>query len=73
MLVTDQGKLIRTPVETIRTTGRSAQGVTVFKVDADEQVVSVAWLVQEDEDEDEREESQAASGTNTVEDETQAE
>ena len=52
MLVTDQGKLIRTPVETIRTTGRSAQGVTIFKVNDDENVVSVAWLVQEDEDDD---------------------
>ncbi len=53
MLVTNKGKLIRTPVENIRTTGRSAQGVTVFKVDNDEHVVSVAWLVQDDEDEDE--------------------
>ncbi len=51
MLVTDKGKLIRTPVENIRTTGRSAQGVTVFKVDADENVVSVAWLIQDDEEE----------------------
>ncbi|MFK7839514.1 MAG: DNA gyrase C-terminal beta-propeller domain-containing protein, partial [Bdellovibrionales bacterium] len=52
MLVTDQGKLIRTPVENIRTTGRSAQGVTIFKVNNDENVVSVAWLVQEDDEED---------------------
>ncbi len=52
MLVTDQGKLIRTPVENIRTTGRSAQGVTIFKVGTDENVVSVAWLIQEDDDED---------------------
>lgn len=53
MLVTNKGKLIRTPVENIRTTGRSAQGVTVFKVDSDEHVVSVAWLVQDEDDEDE--------------------
>lgn len=58
MLVTDQGKLIRTPVENIRTTGRSAQGVTIFKVNDDENVVSVAWLVQEDDDEDEIAEAQ---------------
>ena len=51
MLVTDGGQLIRTPVENVRTTGRSAQGVTIFKVGKDESVVSVAWLVQ-DEDED---------------------
>ncbi len=48
MLVTDQGKLIRTPVENVRVTGRAAQGVTVFKVSEGEQVVSVAWLVQEE-------------------------
>lgn len=53
MLVTDGGQLIRTPVENVRTTGRSAQGVTIFKVGTDENVVSVAWLVQED-DEDEQ-------------------
>ncbi|MCB1783402.1 MAG: DNA gyrase subunit A, partial [Alphaproteobacteria bacterium] len=50
MLVTDGGQLIRTPVENIRMTGRSAQGVTVFKVGEDESVVSVAWLIQDDED-----------------------
>lgn len=51
MLVTDGGQLIRTPVENIRVTGRSAQGVTIFKVGEDEEVVSVAWLIQDDEDE----------------------
>ncbi len=53
MLVTDQGKLIRTPVETVRVTGRSAQGVTIFKVGKEENVVSVAWLIQEEEDNEE--------------------
>ena len=51
MLVTDQGKMIRTPIHDVRYTGRSAQGVTIFKVDKNEKVVSVAWLVQEEEDE----------------------
>jgi DNA gyrase subunit A len=51
MLVTDKGQLIRTPVDTVRTTGRSAQGVTIFKVGKDENVVSVAWLIQEEEEE----------------------
>ena len=50
MLVSDQGQLIRTPVENIRVTGRSAQGVTVFKVADDENVVSVAWLIQDEEE-----------------------
>ncbi len=52
MLVTDKGQLIRTPVENVRITGRAAQGVTIFKVGADENVVSVAWLVQDDNEED---------------------
>jgi DNA gyrase subunit A len=52
MLVSDKGQLIRTPVENVRVTGRSAQGVTIFKVGEDEEVVSVAWLVKEDDDED---------------------
>lgn len=50
MLVTDAGQLIRTPVSTIRTTGRSAQGVTIFRVEPNEKVVSVAWLIQDDDD-----------------------
>ncbi len=52
MLVSDKGQLIRTPVETVRVTGRSAQGVTIFKVAPDEEVVSVAWLIQEDDEEE---------------------
>ncbi|MCB1556001.1 MAG: DNA gyrase subunit A, partial [Alphaproteobacteria bacterium] len=53
MLVSDQGQTIRTPVADVRFTGRSAQGVTIFKVASGEKVVSVAWLVQEDDEEDE--------------------
>jgi DNA gyrase subunit A len=52
MLVSDRGQLIRTPVKQVRFTGRSAQGVTLFRVAEDETVMSVAWLVQ-DEDENE--------------------
>ena len=39
------------PVKDVRTVGRATQGVTLFKVAKGEQVVSVAWLV-EDDDED---------------------
>jgi len=53
MLVTDAGKLIRTPVRHVRFTGRSAQGVTLFKVAEDEKIVSVAWLIEEEEAEEE--------------------
>jgi DNA gyrase subunit A len=51
MLVSDRGQLIRTLVKNVRITGRVAQGVTVFKVAKGENVVSVAWLIEEDEDE----------------------
>ncbi len=64
MLVTDGGQLIRTPVETVRTTGRAAQGVTIFKVAEGENVVSVAWLIQDDEDE---ESAELEEGTEIVE------
>lgn len=47
MLVTNAGQMIRLPVEGIRFTGRSAQGVTLFRVAEGEQIVSVAWLKQE--------------------------
>lgn len=50
MLVTDGGQMIRMPVSGIRFTGRSAQGVTLFRVGEGEQVVSVAWLKQDAED-----------------------
>jgi DNA gyrase subunit A len=44
MLVTDGGQLIRTPVNDIRIAGRKTQGVTVFKVQETERVVSVTRL-----------------------------
>jgi DNA gyrase subunit A len=47
MLVTNGGKLIRCPIEGISITGRSAQGVTIFRTDQDERVVS-AELVNDD-------------------------
>jgi DNA gyrase subunit A len=50
MLVSDGGQLIRMSVRDIRFTGRSAQGVTLFKVAGDEKVVSVAWLIDEEDD-----------------------
>ncbi len=61
MLVTDKGKLIRTPVRDVRFTGRSAQGVTLFKVADDEKIVSVAWLIEEDEGDEELPETPPAA------------
>ncbi len=47
MLVTDAGKLIRTPVSGIRIAGRSTQGVIVLNTADDERVVSVERLSEE--------------------------
>ena len=51
MLVTDQGKMIRTTVGDIRIMGRSTQGVTIFRIAEGEHVVSVAKIDESDEDE----------------------
>jgi DNA gyrase subunit A len=51
MLVTDQGKVIRTTVGDIRIMGRNTQGVTIFRVAEDEHVVSVAKIEESDEEE----------------------
>jgi DNA gyrase subunit A len=51
MLVTDQGKMIRTTVGDIRVMGRNTQGVTIFRVAENEHVVSVAKIEESDEEE----------------------
>jgi DNA gyrase subunit A len=50
MLVTDAGKLIRTPVSGIRIAGRSTQGVIVLNTHEDERVVSVERLSEDEGD-----------------------
>ena len=45
MLITDKGKLIRIAVSDIRIIGRSTQGVTLFKTEKHEKVVSVAKII----------------------------
>jgi DNA gyrase subunit A len=44
LLVTDQGQLIRVPVEQVRIAGRNTQGVTIFRTADEEHVVSVERL-----------------------------
>ncbi len=53
MMVTDQGRLIRVPVHDVRIAGRSTQGVTLFKVGEDEQIVSVDRISETEDDEGE--------------------
>ncbi|HVL79165.1 MAG TPA: DNA gyrase subunit A [Sphingomicrobium sp.] len=52
MLITDQGKMIRTTVGDIRIMGRNTQGVTIFRVADNEHVVSVAKIDESDEEVD---------------------
>ena len=48
MLASDGGTVIRMPVGDIRIAGRATQGVTLFRLDAGEKVVSVAHIDEED-------------------------
>jgi DNA gyrase subunit A len=60
MLVTDGGQVIRCPVDDVRIASRRTQGVNLFDVEGDAEVVSVARLRDvggEDEDEDDEEEA----------------
>jgi len=52
MLVTSAGQSIRVPVEGISFRSRSAGGVKVFDTAKGEEVVSVAWIAEQDETED---------------------
>ncbi len=56
MLVTDGGKLIRTPVDDVRIAGRNTQGVRIFRTEEDEKVVSVERIPEETQGEGEDEE-----------------
>ncbi|MBX9795655.1 DNA gyrase subunit A [Sphingomonas sp.] len=49
MLVTDQAKMIRMPLASLRVIGRGSAGVRLFDVDADEHVVSAARIEEQDE------------------------
>jgi len=52
MLATSTGQSIRVPVEGISFRSRSAGGVRVFNTSKGEEVVSVAWIAEQDEDGD---------------------
>ena len=52
MLITNQGIMIRQPVENIRTIGRNTQGVRLAKLDEGNFIASAARVIR-DEDEDE--------------------
>jgi DNA gyrase subunit A len=52
MLVTDQAKMIRTPLASLRIISRNSAGVRIFNVADDEHVVSAARIDEEPEPED---------------------
>jgi DNA gyrase subunit A len=52
MLVTDGGKVIRTPVRGISVIGRNTQGVRLIDLAEGEKVVGVARLAEKEEDEE---------------------
>jgi DNA gyrase subunit A len=53
LLVSDQGQLIRVPVNQVRLAGRNTQGVIIFRKHEDEHVVSVERLPDQGEDDGE--------------------
>ncbi len=59
MLVTDQAKLIRMGLDTLRVIGRGSAGVRLFTVSDNEHVVSAARIDEEENPEDEAEEAVA--------------
>ena len=58
MLATSTGQSIRVPVEGISFRSRSAGGVKVFNTSAGEEVVSVAWIADQEDEEADGEEQQ---------------
>jgi len=71
MLVTDQAKLIRISLDSLRVIGRNSAGVKLFDVAEQEHVVSAVRLDEEEEPENEAEEliveEMAARGSATTE------
>jgi DNA gyrase subunit A len=57
MLVTDQAKLIRLPLESLRVIGRGSAGVRLFNVSDDEHVVSAVRLAEEGDSSEDGEET----------------
>ena len=50
MMVTNKGRIIRSPVNDIRIASRNTQGVTLFSIDEGEKVVSVTTISLDDEE-----------------------
>jgi DNA gyrase subunit A len=66
-VVTNKGKIIRTPVEGISVLGRNTQGVRIIRMGTDERVVALARMVDRD-DEDVGESAEAPDDEGESED-----
>jgi DNA gyrase subunit A len=51
MVITQKGMIVRCPVKDVRTTGRSAQGVRIIKLDSGDGVASIARVSPEEREE----------------------
>ncbi len=65
-LITQLGKLIRIPVENIRTIGRVTQGNRLIHLEKDEQVIGIAPVIEEEEEEIEAEQQDTVAPETTA-------
>ena len=65
-LITQLGKLIRIPVENIRTIGRVTQGNRLIHLEKDEQVIGIAPVIEEEEEEIKAEQQDTAAPETTA-------
>ncbi len=65
-LITQLGKLIRIPVENIRTIGRVTQGNRLIRLEQDEQVIGIAPVIENEEEEEIEAEQQDTAAPDTT-------
>ena len=52
LVTTKSGMVVRIPVSEIRVQGRATKGVRIMRIDDDDEVMSIARIINEEEDED---------------------
>ncbi len=62
MIITDQGVMIRQPVENINVIGRNTQGVRLLKLDEGAKIATVTKVLKDEEDENTKSENEQESG-----------
>jgi DNA gyrase subunit A len=51
LVITQQGMILRMPANGVRAIGRATQGVKIIEIEGDDQVVSLARLVEKEDEE----------------------